>query len=81
MPALDKQSDQWRIVASLAEESHVPIDEVATLYEHERATLALGAHIAKFLHIFAIRNVQEILRERSLGVGASMSGDSALLAA
>lgn len=66
MPAHDKQPDQKRIVAFLAEESHVPIGDVATLYEHERAELALGAHITTSLHIFAVRNVQEILRRRSL---------------
>lgn len=65
MPAPhDKPPDQKRIVAFLADESHMPIDELATLYEHERAELALGARITKFLHIFAIRNVQQILRVR-----------------
>jgi hypothetical protein len=59
-----KQPDQKRIVALLALESHVPIDDVAKLYEHEWAELVVGAHITKFLHIFAIRNVQEILRKR-----------------
>lgn len=65
MPApQEKQPDQKRIVAFLAEQAHVPVDDVATLYEHERAELATGAHITRFLHIFAIRNVQEILRKR-----------------
>lgn len=63
---LEKQPDQQRIVATLSAESHVPIDVVAALYEGERAGLAVGAHITKFLHIFAIRNVQEILRKRAL---------------
>ena len=54
MPATnEKQPDQKRIVASLATECHLPIGEMATLYEHERAELALGAHITKYLHIFA----------------------------
>ncbi|MCV2356393.1 DUF3562 domain-containing protein [Paucibacter sp. B2R-40] len=67
MPALtEKQPDQKRIVATLASECHVPVAEMATLYEHERAELALGAHITKYLHIFAARNVQEILRRRAL---------------
>lgn len=61
----EKQPNQARIIAFLAEESHLPLAEVATLYEHERAELALGAHITKFLDIFAIRNVQEILRRRA----------------
>jgi hypothetical protein len=62
----EKQPDQKRIVASLAAECHVPIDDMATLYEHERAELASSAHITKFLHIFATRNVLEILRQRGL---------------
>ncbi len=62
----EKQPDQKRIVAFLAEESQVPEDVVAKLYECERAELAIDAHITKFLHIFAIRNVQEILRKQSL---------------
>lgn len=67
MPApLEKPPDQKRIIAILADEFHVPIGDVATLYEHERAELAAGARITKFLHIFATRHVQEILRKRSL---------------
>jgi len=62
----DKQPEQKRIVAFLAEGSEEPVDEVAKLYEHERAQLAAGAHITKFLHVFAIRNVQQILRERRI---------------
>jgi hypothetical protein len=56
--------DQARIVAFLARDSEVPIDEVARLYENERAKLETGAHIKGFLSIFAIRNVQEILFRR-----------------
>jgi Protein of unknown function (DUF3562) len=62
----EKQPDQKRIVAALASECHVPIGEMATLYEHERAELALSAHITRYLHIFATRNVLEIVRRRDL---------------
>jgi hypothetical protein len=58
----EKQPDETRIVALLAKESQRSVVEIAKLYEHERAELAAGAHITKFLHIFAIRNVQQILR-------------------
>jgi len=64
MSTHERQPDQKRIVASLAAESHMPARDVAELYEHERAELAVGAHISKFIHIFAIRNVQRILRGR-----------------
>ncbi|MBT9457929.1 MAG: DUF3562 domain-containing protein [Burkholderiaceae bacterium] len=60
------QPDQNRIVAFLAAEAHLPVSDVEELYEHERAELAVGAHIMTFLPIFAIRNVQEILRRRGL---------------
>jgi hypothetical protein len=60
-----KPLDQKRIVALLAEESQMPVDDVATLYERERAKLALGARNTTFLHIFATRNVQDVLRRRS----------------
>lgn len=81
MPAPhEKQPDEKRIVASLAEESHLPVEDVARLYEHERAELAVGAHITKFLHVFAIRNVQEILRKRGLDKEALRLGATPLLA-
>jgi len=62
----ETRPDQKRLVSLLATECHLPVDEMATLYEHERAELALVAHITKFLHIFATRNVLEILRQRDL---------------
>jgi hypothetical protein len=62
----EKQQDQQRrIVAFLVQDSDVPIADVATLFEHERAELASGARITTFLNIFAIRRVQEILRKRN----------------
>jgi len=76
----EKQPDHPGIVAFLAEESHQPIAEVAKLYEHERAELALGAHITKFLHIFAIRNVQEILRHRAADNRQELGGACLILA-
>jgi len=66
----NKQPDQAKIVASLAAECHVPVGEMAQLYEHERALLAQWAHTTAFLHIFAIRNVLELLRQRELGLPA-----------
>jgi Protein of unknown function (DUF3562) len=75
-----KQPDQNRIVASLASECRMPIGEMATLYERERAELAVGAHITKYLHIFATRNVLEVLRRRDLDKQISASGEPAWLA-
>jgi hypothetical protein len=80
MPAKqDKQPDQVRIVASLSAECNMPVGEMAALYEHERAALAQGAHITKFLHIFTTRKVLEIVRERALA--KSLSKRPALIAA
>jgi hypothetical protein len=60
-----KPPDQKRIVAALASQCHMTIDEMTTLYERERAQLALGAHIIKFLDIFATRHVLEAFRMRA----------------
>jgi len=76
----EKQPDQTRIVAFLAKESQQPVADVAKLYEHERAELALGAHITKFLDIFAIRNVQEILRQRAANQLRTLTGFRPILA-
>ena len=73
-----KQPDQKRIVATLAADSDESADEIEKLYELERARLAIGAHTTKFLHIFAIRNVQEILRKRSIERPAAQSGSRPL---
>jgi hypothetical protein len=77
----EKQPDQGRIVASLAVECRMPVGEMAALYERERAKLAVGAHLTKFLHIFATRNVVEILRRRGLEEHPSGLAEPALLAA
>jgi hypothetical protein len=76
----EKPPDQTRIVALLAKESRQPVADIAKLYEHERAELAVGAHITKFLDIFATRNVQEILRKRAVDKLGSLAGASPILA-
>ena len=62
MFAHDRQPDQERIVAALADEAHVPYRDVAVVYEQVRSGLARGAHVKTFLHILAIRKVRAILR-------------------
>ncbi len=80
MPAAkEKQPDQQRIVASLAQSCRMPIGEMAVLYEHERAELAAGAHITKYLHIFATRKVLEVLHQRGLDQETPVPGKSAPL--
>ena len=59
-----KKSHDQRAIESLAEESQVPVNEVARLYEDARAKLEVGARIRSFLGIFALRNVRKTLRER-----------------
>ena len=78
---IEKEPDQNRLVALLASECHVPVGEMATLYEHERAELALSAHITKYLHIFATRNVLELLDRRDLDKNVAATGKPAGLAA
>ena len=81
MPAThEKQPDQGWIVASLVVECQMPVGEMAALYERERAELALGARVTKFLHIFATRNVLEILRVRGLAKQPSKLAEPPMLA-
>jgi hypothetical protein len=74
----EKQPQQELVVASLASESHLPIDDVARLYEQQQGELAAGARVTNFVHIFATRNVQEILRVRSRGSRAAAAGEAVL---
>jgi hypothetical protein len=60
-----KPPDQKRIVAALALQCHMTIDEMTPLYARERAQLALGAHIIKFLDIFATRHILEAFGVRA----------------
>lgn len=60
-----KESRHQRAIEFLAQESQVPVNEVAQLYENARAKLEVGARIRSFLGIFAIRNVRKMLRQRS----------------
>ena len=62
----NKPEDDQRIIASLAEESTVAIDEVAQLYRHERAALEASSRIKTFCSVFAIRHVRELLRRRAM---------------
>ena len=60
----EENSPQDLAIESLAKEIDVPIDDVARLYERELARLGIGASIAHFVPIFAIRNVREMLHRR-----------------
>jgi hypothetical protein len=61
----EERSNHQRAIEFVARESQVPINEVAQLYEDERAELEVDARITRFLPIFAIRKVRETLRQRS----------------
>ena len=53
-----------RAIEALAQQSHVPVDQVAQLYERELTSLTVGARITGFLAILTTRKVREILRQR-----------------
>jgi hypothetical protein len=77
----EKQLEQQkRLEAVLAQESDVPIADVAIIYQDERAGLAAGALVTTFLDVFAIRNVQELLRERGADKRTATSGGASPLA-
>lgn len=65
MPAHAKLPDHGRVIASLAWDARMPIADVAAIYERECAELGTTAKLVKFVQIFALRNVQKILRARS----------------
>src|ERR1019366_256103 len=58
---------QGPAIELIARESQMSIDGVTRLYENELAKLEVGARIRGFLHIFAIRKVREMLRQRDAG--------------
>lgn len=70
MSVSGKGSHQQRAIELLARESRLPINEVAQLYEDERAGLAVDARITRFLPILALRKVRALLRQRSIGIRA-----------
>jgi hypothetical protein len=72
-----KPPDQRRIVAALASQCHTTVDEMTTLYERERAQLALGAHIIKFIDIFTTRHILEAFRLRAATTLATPVDESA----
>ena len=51
-----ESSTHERAIEALAQASHVPIDHVAQLYEHELTVLTVGARITGFLTILIARN-------------------------
>lgn len=60
-----ESSTHERAIEALARQFHVPIEQVAQLYEGELAGLAVGARITGFLTIITTRKVREVLRQRS----------------
>jgi hypothetical protein len=58
----DDHAVHERAIKALADEAHVPIDQVAQLYTRELAVLTADALITGFLTILTTRKVREILR-------------------
>jgi hypothetical protein len=75
-PAKYPDQKQKRIVARLAAQCQVPVDEMAALFETERAKLAAGAHITKFLDVFATRHILENIRLRALDTPAQITASA-----
>jgi hypothetical protein len=64
MPTTLADSTKQRAIEFLAQEAKLPFDQVAQLYERERAELDLTARVKRFLPIFAFRGVRERLLKR-----------------
>jgi hypothetical protein len=78
MPALAREPDRKRFVAVLAEQFHATADNVAVLFERERADLARGARVTTFIDIFAVRKVEDVLRSRARDESAAPARTAAL---
>ena len=63
-----------RAIEALAQQSDVPIDHIAQLYERELATLTVSARITGFLSILTTRKVREILRTLVTGSTLTLEG-------
>jgi hypothetical protein len=75
-PSKNHDQNQKHAVVRLAAQCQVPIDEMAALFEIERAKLAAGAHITKFLDVFATRHILENFRMRALATPAQTPAGS-----
>jgi hypothetical protein len=61
MPHELADSVKRRAITLLAANSKLPFDQVAQLYEVERAKLEVSARVKLYLPIFTFRNVREQL--------------------
>jgi hypothetical protein len=48
----------------LARDTRVPVDLLEQIYSVELSRLEAGARISTFIHVCALRNVREVLRQR-----------------
>jgi hypothetical protein len=55
-------SAHTRAIEFLADDTHIPIDEITEIYAREFAKLALDASVQTFLPVLTMRNVREALR-------------------
>ena len=61
-----QDGDDAPIMAELAEQFSVPVQNVRAIYGKERRRLEAGARIHNFLTVLAIGNTRSILRSLSL---------------
>ncbi|HET6470942.1 MAG TPA: DUF3562 domain-containing protein [Pseudomonadales bacterium] len=60
-----KPDEHIRFINVIARESAVSIDEVARLYDHERAALEASSRIKAFVPVFVMRKVRDLLRRHA----------------
>lgn len=65
--APNTQAPRDPAIEFLADESHVPPEEVAKLYGGELTKLKADARVTAYLPIIAFRNVREMLRKLKAG--------------
>jgi Protein of unknown function (DUF3562) len=63
---INEFSEHSRAIEFLANETHMPVEQIAKLYGREHSKLAVDARIKDYLPVLAIRKVREILKLRSI---------------
>jgi hypothetical protein len=61
-PRFVESSAHVRAIEFLADDTHLPVDQIAEIYQREFAKLALDANIQNYLPVLTMRKVREALR-------------------
>ena len=75
-PDSEEQAKHLSAIQHLSEESHLPADTVADLYERELTRIRQDALITTYLSIFVSRRVSELLRNLKSSTPSALAAAS-----